>query len=201
MRLLFLVLGLFGLVVSPVSAQNASAGLLNAVAYKDVPAGAGISVRPMDDSDDNLVLKQEFEKALRSQGFTVQDGSSLVFTFETRDTVGAYTDRNARHVLELSGGGGRGGGEDARARVNLFDSVSGGLMNTGEGTGDTSIVTPTQYRIDVSLDDKANRQRLWQAWATADIAQSDGLTLTRAMVPAIAQSVGKTVRQHPFQVR
>ena len=201
MRFLFVALGLFGLVASPTFAQNASNGLLNAVAYKDVPAGAAVSVRPLDDSDDNLILKQEFEKALQGQGYRIEKDSPLVLTFETSDTIGAYTDRNARHVLELSGGGGRGGGEDARARVNVFDSVSGGLMNTGRETGDTNIVTPTQYRVDVSLDDKANRKRLWQAWATADIEQSDGLTLTRAMVPAIVQSVGKTVRRQPFQAR
>ncbi len=201
MRFLFLALGLFGLVASPVFAQSPDSGLLNAVAYKDVPTAAAITVRPLDDSDDNLILKQEFEKALQNRGYRIVQDSPLVLTFETSDTVGAYTDRNARHVLELSGGGGRGGGEDARARVNVFDSVSGGLMNTGEDTGDTSIVTPSQYRLDVSLDDKADRKRLWQAWATADIARSDGRTLTRAMVPVIVQSVGQTVRRQPFQVR
>ncbi len=201
MRLLFLVLGLIGLTVSPVFAQSAGDGLLNAVAYKDIPAGAGILVRPLDDSDDNLILKQEFEAALQSQGYRIQPDSSLVLSFETKDTLGAYTDRNARHVLELSGGGGRGGGEDARARVNLFDSASGGLVNTGRESGNTAIVTPTQYRVDVSLDDKANKKRLWQAWATADIEQSDSLTLTRSMVPHIVQAVGQTIRRQPFKVR
>jgi hypothetical protein len=196
-----MVLGLLSLTVSPVFAQSPGGGLLNAVVYKDVPAGAGILVRPLDDSDDNLVLKQEFEAELQRRGFRIQPDSELVLTFETRDSIGAYTDRNARHVLELSGGGGRGGGEDARARVNVFDSASGGLINPGSESGNTEIVTPTQYRLDVTLDDKANRKRLWQAWATADIERSDGLTLTRGMVPVIVQAVGQTVRQQPFKIR
>ncbi|MBL6945817.1 MAG: hypothetical protein ISR47_04190 [Rhodospirillales bacterium] len=201
MRLLLLLFGLLGFVATQASAQGVNEGLLNAVAYKPIPAGSTVRVRPLDNSDNNIILQEEFERELESQGFVVSDDAQLVLSFETRDVVGAYSDRSARHVVEFSVSGGRGGGEDARARVNMFDSSSGGLLNAGRGTGDTSIVTATQYRMDATVDDKGSGRRLWQAWAVANLEQSDGLSLTLSMVPAVAESVGQTVRQKPFTLR
>ncbi len=198
MRFLLLLFGLFGFVATQASAQGYGEGLFNAVAYKPIPAGAAVKVRPLDNSDNNLVLQEEFERELASRGFLVSDDAQFILSFETRDVVGAYTERTARHVVELSISGGRGGGEDARARVNVFDSASGGLINAGEGTGDTSIVTATQYRMDATIDDRDSGRRLWQAWAVANLEQSDGLTLTRSMVPVVAGAIGRTIKQKPF---
>jgi hypothetical protein len=202
MRRLLIGLGLFSLsVCGPVAAQQPNQGLINAVSYDRIPAGQAVTVSPLDNSDDNLILQQRFEEELRSRGYTVAANGPLVLTFGIRDVVGAYLDRNARHVLELSGGGGRGGGEDAKARVNVFDSSGGGLLNEVSGSGDTTIVTPTQYRLDATMDERGSGRRLWQAWATANLEQSDGLALTMAMVPVITQHLGQTVRQKPFPVQ
>ena len=202
MRRLLIGLGLASLsLCGPVAAQEPNQGLLNAVSYDRIPAGVAVTVSPLDNSDDNLILQQRFETELRAHGYAVSTDGPLVLTFGTRDTVGAYLDRNPRHVLELSGGGGRGGGEDARARVNVFDSSGGGLVNPGSGSGDTTIVTPTQYRLDATIDERTSGRRLWQGWATANLEQSDGLALTTIMVPVIAQHVGQTVRQKPFPIQ
>lgn len=201
MRRFLLLFGLLGFVATPASAQGLGEGLFNSVAYKPIPAGAAVMVRPMDNSSDNLVLQEEFERELEARGFVVGGNAQFVLSFETSDVVGAYTERDARHVVELSGGGGRGGGEDMRARVNVFDSAAGGLFNTGRGTGDTSIVTPTQYRMDATVDDNDTGRRLWQAWAVADLEQSDGLSLTLSMVPVVAEAIGQTVKQKAFSLR
>jgi hypothetical protein len=201
LRILTMLVGIFGLVSTTVLAQSPGEGLLNAVSYKPIPAGATLSVRALDNSDSNLAVQEDFERELRGLGFSIGSNAGLVLSFETRDVVGAYSEGVARHVMEFSGGGGRGGGEDARARVNMFDSASGGVLNRGRDTGDTTIITPTQYRIDATVEDRTSGRRLWQAWAVADLEQSDGRTLTRAMVPAIANALGDTVRQQPFAVR
>ncbi|MBL6929113.1 MAG: hypothetical protein ISR44_08050 [Rhodospirillales bacterium] len=201
MRFLLLLFGLLGFAVTPAAAQSYGEGLFNSVSYKPISAGVSLKVRPLDNSNDNLVLQEEFERALAERGFVVSGDAKYVLSFETSDVVGAYTERDTRHVVELSGSGGRGGGEDMRARVNMFDSSAGGLFNAGKGTGDTSIVTPTQYRMDATIDDKESGRRLWQAWAVADLEQSDGLTLTLAMVPVVAGAVGETVKQKTFSVR
>ena len=180
-------------------AQGAGEGLLNAVAYKPLPAGGAITVRPLDNSDENLVLQQEFESALRAQGRTVAADAPLILTFEVRDTVGAWSTRDRRSIIELEGHGDGIGGDTHRARVNLYNSSRGGVFNEGRGSG-TSIMTPSQYRLDATLDQRSNGRRLWQAWATADLGQSDSLDLTRAMVPVMVQSLGQTVKRQLFKV-
>lgn len=200
MRRLFVWLGLAAFVLAgPVAAQSAK-GLLNAVSYEKVPLGAAVTVSPLDNSDDNLALQRRFEEELRAAGYTIAANAPLVLTFGVRDLVGAYLDGNARHVLEFSGTSGRGVDENARARVNVFDSAGGGLLNTGQDSSDTTIVTPTQYRIDATLDSRESGRRLWQAWAVANLDQSNSRSLTMAMVPAIAKQMGQTVRQMPFPV-
>ena len=180
------------LVAGKVSAQSVDEGLINAVAYKPLPAGVAITVRPMDDSDENLVLQKRIEGELKAQGYSVSGDGVLILTFETRDTVGAWSDTGRRSVLEFQY-------KNERLRLNLFDSAKGGVFNEGRADG-TSIVTPSQYRIDATVDDRRNGERLWQAWATASLQQSDGATLTRSMVPVMVGSLGKTVRRQTFQL-
>lgn len=200
MRRLFVWLGLVAISLTGPAMAQSSQGLLNAVTYEKIPLGTAIAVSPLDNSDDNMALQQQFEGELRTAGYTIAKNAPLVLTFGVHDAVGAYLDGNARHVLEFSGTSGRGVDENARARVNVFDSAGGGLFNTGSESGDTTIVTPTQYRMDATIDSRETGRRLWQAWATANLGQADGRSLTTAMVPAITRQVGHTVRQMPFPI-
>jgi len=188
------------LVAGGVSAQSVDEGLLNAVAYKPLPVGVSITVRPMDDSDENLILQKRIEGELKAQGYSVSGDGALILTFEPRDTVGAWSDAGRRSVLEFQYKSEEGiGGDNERLRLNLFDSAKGGVFNEGGAHG-TSIVTASQYRIDATVDDRRNGERLWQAWATASRQQSDGATLTRSMVPVMVKNLGKTVRRQMFQL-
>ena len=115
LRILVVLAGLLALSPAAVLAQSSGEGLLNAVSYKSIPAGAAVTVRPLDNSDANLALQEDFERELRGRGFSVGPDAGLVLSFETRDIVGAYSAGIARHVVELSGGGGRGGGGRRRS--------------------------------------------------------------------------------------
>ena len=200
MRIWGILLVALGLLTGqPAAAQEPGAGLLNAVAYKPLPQDSAVTVRPLDNSDENLLLQEEFERELRARGHTVAADAPLIMTFEVRDVVGAWTNRDRRSILELEGRGDGIGGDTHRARLNLFDSGRGGVLNEGRGGG-TTIVTPTQYRLDVTIDARAGGKRLWQAWATADLGQSDGFELTKAMIPAMVGSLGQNVNRQPFKV-
>ncbi len=181
------------------AAHGAEEGILNAVAYSPLPKDAAIAVRPLDNSDQNMAVKLVFERELRRRGRTVSDDAALVLTFETSGQVGAWTSAGRRSVLELDAHGGRTGGENAQARLNIFDSARGGLLNKGRG-GRTSIVTPSRYRLDATIDERESGRRLWKAWAVSDLGQSDGTTLARAMVPVVVGTLGRTVKRHPFSV-
>lgn len=206
MRLLGVLLACLGvLALDPAAAQDTGdagpgRGLLNAVTFKPLAAGSAIAVRPLDDSDDNLVLQREFERELRAMGYTVSANAALILSFDTRGTVGAWVSRERRTVLELEGHGGQEGGENAKLRLNLYNSSRGGVFNRGEGAT-TMIVTPSKYRLDATIDNRDDGKRLWQAWATAALGQSDGLSLTRAMVPVMVESLGHTVKRQPFDIR
>lgn len=183
----------------PAVAEDTGDGLLNAVSYRPLPTNMPIAIRAMDNSDENMALAREFEGALRAGGYTVSPGAGLILTFEVRDELGAWSDHGKRTLLELSAKGGYEGGEDAKARFNVYNSQKGGILN--KGRGGTSITTPSQYRIDVTIEDKSNGKSLWQAWAVADLGSSDGATLTKNMVPVLVKNLGQTVKQQPFTVR
>jgi len=208
-RLLIVCVGL--LAAGPVTAQTgqgkdfefrgAGSGLVNAVTYKPFPAGHAIAVQALSDSDKDLALKKEFEKVLKEKGYAVAKDAKLVLTFETRDSVGAWSDGGRRSWLSVQGRGGRDDAldEDQKVVLNLYNNQSGGVLNSGKNG--TRIVTPSQYRIDATIDDNRTGARLWQGWAVADLAISDSLTLTKAMVPELIDSLGSTVRQKRFVTR
>lgn len=180
-------------------AEGGPKGTMNAVAFSPMPSNTPIAVRPLDDSDVNVRLKKMLEATLRSKGFNVDDKATLVMTVETRDEVGSWTDQGRRSLIELQAKGGRDGGEDAQAMLNIYNSTRGGLLN--EGRGGTSIATPSTYRINVTVDDRNNGKRIWQGWTVADLGHGDRETLSKAMVPALMGHLGLTVSLQPFDIK
>ena len=171
---------------------------MNSVSFRKIPPNAKLQVQALDNSDSNLALQKEFERVLLASGFTLSNDATLILTFETRDEIGAWTTTDRRHVLSLESKGGREGGENAKARLNVFNSQSGGLLNRGQSG--TNIATPSSYRIDVSIESRSTGKRLWQGWSIAKLGAGDGQTLTTKMIPALVQEIGKTVRQKSFEV-
>ena len=60
-------------------------GQINAVSFQPLPQGSSLFVRPLDNSDHNLVLQKDFARVLRQKGHTVSREPALILTFETRD--------------------------------------------------------------------------------------------------------------------
>jgi hypothetical protein len=185
----------------PAEASGTSAvqAFVNSVSFQTLPERAIITVRPLDNSDAHLKLKTSIEEALRARGFGVTKDSPLVLNFDTRDEVGAWSDAGRRTILELMSDKSREDGDYAHAKLNVFDSASGGLLN--EGRGGTSITTPSTYRIDFTVDDRTNGRRLWQGWAVANLAYGDRNDLDRAMIPVLVQNLGRTTTRQPFNVQ
>ncbi len=181
----------------PAAAQQ---GLLNSVAYAEIAPGSPIVVRPLDNSDQNLLLQEQFERQLKAKGYAVSKDANLVLSFETRDVVGAWSDGGLRTVIELKDNRHRTGQDPPQVNLNIYNSSRGGLLNKGQGGG-TSIVTPSQYRLDALIDDRSNGERVWQAWATADIQGTGSGAVGQAMVPALVDHLGSTVKNQPFSAR
>lgn len=180
----------------PLAPQSANEGIFNAIAYLPMPSDRAIAVRPLDDTDENLILQHDFEEILRARGYTITPDAALVLTFYTRDEVGAWSDAGERRVLELKQSMAASGIQDPQVQLNLYDSGRGGVFNKGRGR--TAIVTPGRYRLDATIENRGDGKRLWQGWTVADLAHFDTLDLTRAMIPAIVDGIGRTVKRQPF---
>ena len=184
-------------VMVPTQARAAD-GIINSVSFDKIPVGAGMEIRSFDDSDQNVILERDFAAAVTGAGFKTSANGVLILSFETRDEIGTWSQSDGRYIFSFETSGGRGGGENTEARLNVFNSASGGLLNKGQGA--TSINKPSSYRIDATIEDRASGKTLWQGWAVADLLGADGFDLTRRMVPKLVQSIGKTIRQEPFSI-
>ena len=71
---------------------------LNAVAFQHYPADASIQISVLDDSEENLAIVGELQRALTQRGFSLAaDHGPLVLTLETGDLVGASRTHHQRH--------------------------------------------------------------------------------------------------------
>lgn len=175
-------------------------GMVSAISFRPLPAGAAILVRALDNAEHNLVLQADFERVLTKKGYTLSDEADLVLTFETMDAAGAWTGGGENRLVELSNNSDQAGIDAPRVRLNLFNSARGGLLNP-DRRDQTRTVTPSRYRIDVTIDDKTNGKRLWEGWSSVDIGPGDNRALTRTMVPVLVDNLGKTVRQKTFPLQ
>lgn len=192
----------FGLLVGSAYAQSEVAGdegQLNAVGYRALPAARALSVRTLDNSDQNIAIQREIERRLHAKGYTISPNAPHVLTFEINEEAGAWSDAGRRTLVEFEASEKGPDATGQRVRVNIFDSAAGGVFNEGEARG-TSIATPPRYRMDFRIADRQTSERLWEAWATADVGQHDATQLAQAMLPALIDSVGQTVRQQPFRL-
>ncbi len=169
-------------------------GLLNAVSFQPLPQGAALFVRPLDNSDQNIALQAEFERELKQKGFTVSKDASLIFSFETRDAAGSWTGGGPNPFVELSNNHDQSGVNAPQVRFNLFNSNRGGILNPARKDR-TRTVTPSRFRIDVTIDDRTNGKRLWQGWSTDDISIWTIRSMSMSMIPAIVNGMGKTVKK------
>lgn len=172
-------------------------GMVSAIAFMPLPASAPIQVRALDNAEHNLVLQADFERVLKQKGYAVSDDADLVLTFETLDAAGSWTGGGENRLVELSNNDDQTGVEAPRVRLNLFNSARGGLLNP-DRRDQTRTVTPSQYRIDVTIDDRTNGKRLWEGWSSVAIGPGDNRSLTRTMVPVLVDHLGKTVSQKTF---
>ena len=162
---------------------------LNAVAFEHYPANASIQISVLDDSEENLAIVAELQRALTERGFSLAaDHGPVVLTLETGDPVGASRTTSGTDRVRIMDDRGRlfpGGELDVTRQVRL-------------PLPRTTVVTPAQYRIGLTIDDRASGGRIWEGWAIADLSQGEPGDLARAMVPRLVASIGQTVREQVF---
>ncbi|MGY9003326.1 MAG: hypothetical protein ACKVIF_09085 [Rhodospirillales bacterium] len=172
---------------------HADDALVNATSYEKFGLNVPISVRPLDNSDVNIMVQKEIERVLREKGFIVIDNAGLILSFETLNEEGAWSDRGDRQLIELKNQGGTPHSNNPEVRLNIFNSSRGGVFNSGKPG--TTQVTPTTYELNATLENSSNGQRLWEGSTQVNLGLADEITLSKAMVPLLLETLGKTVRQ------
>ena len=167
--------------------------VISAQTYAGAKAPAVVAVRPFDNSDANLDLKRTIEQLLMQAGYGVQDDALTVLSFEAREEMGAFSDSGQRYILELQSRGDTLTGDAQQARLNLFNSQSGGLLNPGRSSG-TQIVSRVRYELEFTLDDRQTGTRLWQAWGHADVGQGAAADVAPRLAKSLVGTMGRTVR-------
>lgn len=179
-------------ITAPAAPQDVDQGLLNAIAFQPIPRAQAVEVRVLDNSDENLAVMQELEAALRQRGLSVGgEEAPLLLTIDTGDSVGAWTAPGASDQIRMM---------DDRGRLFPQGELDMARQARLPLTG-TTVVTPAQYRLGLTLDTRATGTRLWQGWAIADLSQGEPSELAAAMVPKLADSLGRTVREEPFNLQ
>ena len=194
----FLTVFIFSFIYTTSSPQ--ADGLVSAVSFSPLASGSAISVRPLDNTDSNMILKKDFELALKSKGFKIGRDEALILTFETIDESGAWIGGGENLIIELSNHDDQSGTDLPRVHLNLFNSRRGGILNP-KRLEKTRTVTPSSFRIDVTIDKKANGKRIWQGWSSINSRIGDNQKPSRKMVSVLVESLGQNISRKPFSLK
>jgi hypothetical protein len=164
---------------------------LNAVAYEPMPAETAIEVQVQDDSDENLAVRAQLLAELESRGFTVTVGAPLLLSIETGDSVGAWRSPGRTDRIRMMDDRGR---LFPQGELDVTRQLQVPLPRT-------TIVTPAQYRIGLTLDQRKTGVRIWEGWTIADLSQGEPSALAQGMVTKLADTIGQTVREQPFELQ
>ena len=193
-RLVVPLLSALGMAAAVLSASAEVTGqaTLNAVAFQPFPQTEAIEVRVLDNSDENLAIMRELQAALTQRGVSLGAGDApLLLTIDTGDSVGAWTAPGATDRIRMM---------DDRGR--LFPQGELDIARQARlPLAGTTVVTPAQYRLGLTLDARISGERFWQGWSIANLSQGQASELAAAMVPKLADNLGRTVREQVFDLQ
>jgi hypothetical protein len=170
-------------------ADPAGQATLNAVAFHPLPTDAPIFIRVLDDSEQNLRIAKELKRLLSERGFSIAaDQSKLMLTIDTGDAVGAWSSTSNTDPVQMMDDRGR---LFPKGELDVTRQVQLPLPRT-------TVVTPAQYRLGLTIESRGGGGPIWQGWAIADLSQGEPAELAAAMLPKLADSIGQTIREESF---
>lgn len=198
--------------ILPVHANDvvdpAAPGQARSTAFAQVPAGAAIIVRPLDNSDSNLRVANNFNDALNKRGLRSGDPKAryaLNFDVEVQpirqpSPPPSTADRRGSPLLsnDLEGvqpNDVRGNLDDSQFRINMGNPS---LDDLQPKRGDLTSRGSLRYVMTATLDDQQTGQRVWQGEATYANSQTEEQASLALMADALVDQLGRTVRQRSF---
>ena len=183
----------------------AAPGQARSTAFTTVPAGAAISVRPLDNSDANMRIAATIAEALAKRGYRGGTNArySLNFNIEVEPIrqPSARSTNTLRSVEPLSNDLQGVRPEDVRG--NIDDSqfriqMGGSTDDNPPRRGDLGSRGSLRYVMTATLDDQQGGQRLWQGEATFADSATEEQAAYAMMANTLVDQLGRTVRQRSF---
>jgi hypothetical protein len=169
-------------------------GRISAVSFLPVDKKQPVSIRIMDDSRDNIMIKQTLEQSFTSAGYIVAPNASQVITFETSNSL-TSPKPETESMLSFDAKAST-YTDQVNAKLKLLSTSENSLLTRKADEGPQG--TAGSFRLDMQIMDKSNGKRLWQGWAVAGTYSSDGTATVQGMAPELISKIGTTVRNQPF---
>ena len=176
-------------------AQNPSGapGMISSRSYQPLPQGLALTVKPFDDSDTNIMIRDHLVDELKRSAYRMSDTAVLELSFETSVAeVNFSGPEPTLGTLSADAGG------DLDVNVNVWsstkDSVLGGRQRKGAARKHNS------FRLNAVLRDLRNGKRLWEADAVFAMVVSDQDRIAQSIVPQVVSALGQTVAARPFEL-
>jgi hypothetical protein len=183
------------LMAAPVAADEPASsppGIARSMSFLALAPNVAVTVRPLDNSRANLVLKQHFATALKKRAMLVDEAASAyVLNFETE------IDQAPRRG-DSSIGSASGSNRESDVRINVWATHRDSMLRGRAGeTGDRGML---RYTLTATLDDERSGRRLWQGEASYSGAPGDEATTMATMATILTEQLGQTVRQKTFRI-
>ena len=176
---------------TPTAMAQESPGALSASSFQRLPASLVVTVRPLDNSRENLSLVPRFDAALEKRSASVRQGSApLILNFETevQPIVRQGTGPSLGEILSNNRG--------SEVRINLWSTTQDSVLRGRQAQ--TSAQASVRYVLTATLDDAATGQRLWQGEARYAGGDRDQAQAWAALVPILVEEIGNNVRARAF---
>ncbi len=167
-------------------------GIVSAAALRPIESGVAYSVRTYDDADLDLEIRQALERRLQETDRELAPDGPLLLDIATEVIPGNRRDS------EPSLGNLRAGKSSVQLNMNVWssskDSLLGGRQEQSSGS------RPNVFHINAVLRDSRTGTVLWEGNAFAEMLTTDTRRIALSMVGPLVDSLGRTVRNEPFQI-
>ena len=173
-------------------------GYLTAFACETLTTPLQVKVEAMDNTDQNLRLKDLLVQRLQKNGATVADTSPQVLSLEV--AVARQATRNKPgDMIDVRVGGEQpeaGTSDYARVRMNIWSSTRDSLL-----TGRQPSVEEEGFdvlRLRASLNSRADGRCLWQGEIIENLDGEDAYGAAAKVIARLADAVGQAVNRKPI---
>lgn len=173
-------------------------GYLTAFACDTLSSPLQLRVEVMDNTSQNLKLKDILVQRLEKNGATIVDSSPQVLSLEVAVARQATRNRPG-DMVDVRVGGERpeeGTSDYARVRMNIWSSTRDSLL-TGRQPGVEEEGFDT-LRLRASLNSRSDGRCLWQGEIVENLDGEDAYGAAAKLIPRLADAVGQAVNRKPI---